>query len=102
MKHIESLEEFKSVVLDSTVPVLVDFYAEWCAPCKAMSPVFEATAAEFGDTVRCVKVDVDTAPAIAGEYGVMSIPTFIAFVNGEPKATHNGRCSADELKALVA
>jgi thioredoxin 1 len=75
---------FEAEVIQSETPVLVDFWAEWCQPCKMMAPVLEQVAAEQQDSLRVAKVDVDENPDYAGRYGVMSIPTLILFKGGQP------------------
>ena len=77
---------FDAEVLQATEPVLVDFYADWCGPCKMMSPLVEAMAASYEGKLKVCKLNVDDAQATAGKYGVMSIPTFIFFKDG--KAVH--------------
>ena len=88
--------EFEEKVLKSDVPVLVDFWAEWCGPCKAIGPSVEQLAAEYAGKARVFKLDVDADPAIASQYGVMSIPALLVFKGGKvvdqmvgaaPKAT---------------
>lgn len=79
--HINDAQ-FEAEVLQSSIPVLVDFYAEWCGPCKMAAPVLDELSVEFKDKVKIVKVDVD-ANQIAGQYGVMSIPTVIMFNQGK-------------------
>ena len=76
-------ENFETDVLKSEQPVLIDFYADWCGPCKMMAPVIEEIAAEFAGTVKVGKLNVDESPATAGKYRVMSIPTFLIVKNGE-------------------
>lgn len=76
-------ENFETEVLKSEQPVLIDFYADWCGPCKMMSPVIEEIAAEYAGTVKVGKLNVDESPATAGKYRVMSIPTLLFVKNGK-------------------
>ena len=77
--------EFESVVLKSDKPVLVDFWAEWCTPCKMVAPILEEISTENGDKIRIVKVDVDANPGLARQFDVMSIPTMLLFKDGQPE-----------------
>ena len=81
---------FEAEVLASERPVIVDFWAEWCGPCHAVSPVLERIAEERAAELRLVKVNIDEEPALAQRYGVMSIPTIVLFDGGEPKAAAIG------------
>jgi thioredoxin 1 len=81
---------FEAEVLASERPVMVDFWAEWCGPCHAVSPVLERIAEERAAELRLVKVNIDEEPALAQRYGVMSIPTILLFEGGEPKAAAIG------------
>lgn len=79
----DDLASFKREVLDSTVPVVVDFWAAWCGPCRAVSPEVEALANEYGSAIKVVKVDVDANQAVAGTYGIRGIPTIGLFEAGK-------------------
>lgn len=98
--HVNS-ENFEKEVLEESKTVLVDFYAEWCGPCKMMSPVVDKLAEELGDAVKVCKINVDEAQNIAVNYNVMSIPTFIVFKNGEPVKKAVGVQSESELRGLI-
>lgn len=92
--------DWQAKVLDSTEPVLVDFFATWCGPCRMMAPVIDEIATEHAGKVNVYKIDVDQAPDIAAKYGVMSIPTFIVFKGGEPAAKTLGAQSKENILAL--
>ncbi|TML19490.1 MAG: thioredoxin [Actinobacteria bacterium] len=81
---------FEQEVLQSETPVLVDFWAEWCGPCHAVSPVLEKIAEERKDELKLVKVNIDVEQGLSLKYGVMSIPTMILFKDGEPAAAAIG------------
>ena len=76
--------EFEAVVLKSSKPVLVDFWATWCAPCRMIAPIVESLAIEMGDRVQVMKMDIDQNPQTPGTLGIMSIPTLIMFKDGRP------------------
>ena len=81
---------FEQEVLKSSEPVLVDFFAEWCGPCKAMAPALDAVANELKGKVKIVKVDVDQNPSVTMNYGVQAMPTLLLFKNGTVAAQHTG------------
>ncbi len=94
---------FQSEVIDSSVPVLVDFWAEWCGPCKMIGPVIDQVAAEVGDTAKVGKVNVDEARNLAVQYNIRSIPLLLFFKNGEVKDQIVGASvTKDQLKAKLA
>jgi thioredoxin 1 len=90
MANAVSDNTFEQEVLKSTEPVLVDFFAEWCGPCKAMAPALEQVAKEMQGKVKVVKLDVDQNPAVTGKYGIRAMPTLILFKNGQVTAQHTG------------
>lgn len=81
---------FEQEVLKSEEPVLVDFHAQWCGPCKAMAPALDQVATELAGKVKIVKVDVDENPKVTGTYGIRAMPTLILFKGGEVAAQHTG------------
>ena len=81
---------FETDVLQSDKPVIVDFWAEWCGPCKQIAPALEEIAAEYGDKLTVAKINIDENPSTPGKYGVRGIPTLMLFKNGEVAATKVG------------
>ncbi len=90
-------ENFEKEVLESNEPVLIDFYATWCGPCKMMSPIVEEIAKELEGKIKVFKVDTDEEQDLAIKYGIMSIPTFMVFKNGKVEKTAVGMRDKEEL-----
>lgn len=88
-------------VTSSSTPVLVDFWAEWCGPCKAIAPVLGELAGELAGKLKIVKVDVDTSPELAGQFGIRSIPTLLLFKGGTVAAQMVGSMSKAQLRAKL-
>ncbi|MGN0136401.1 thioredoxin [Anaerotignum sp.] len=97
MKQVKS-NEFRTEVLESKVPVLVDFSATWCGPCQMMGPVLEQMSAEYEGKAKIVKVDIDESMDLAQKYQIMSVPNMIFFKNGEPADAVVGAVPAAYLK----
>ena len=102
-KNVQSFtdDNFEADVLGSGTPVLVDFTATWCGPCKALAPIVEKLADEYEGKVRVGKLDIDDAPGVAAKYGVRSVPTVMVFKNGQKVAQHVGLTNRDKLVALL-
>ena len=101
MNLITNKNNFEETILKSKTPILVDFYADWCTPCKMMSPIIEEVSNEFKGKITVLKINIDECPYIAQKYSVMSIPTIILFKNGEATKTSVGVTSKEKLVEMV-
>ncbi len=102
-EHIVNVSEasFEQDVLKSELPVLVDFWAEWCGPCKMIAPVLDEVSKEYGGRLKVCKVNVDDHGAIAAKYGVRGIPTLLLLKGGKVEATKVGALSKSQLTAFI-
>jgi len=98
--HISD-DSFETDVINSDVPVLLDFWAEWCGPGKAIAPILDEIATEYGDRVRIAKINIDHNRQTPMKYGVRGIPTLILFKNGAPQAQQVGLVAKSKLAALL-
>jgi len=101
VKHASD-SDFSTMVLQEVKPTLVDFWAPWCGPCRAIGPILEELAVEYNERVNIVKVNIDDNPATAARYGIQSIPTLIFIKNGQVQETKIGLLSKNQLAELLS
>ena len=101
MEYRFTTENFNKEVINSDLPVLVDFYADWCGPCRMMSPVVAEMAEKYAGKLKVGKVNTDNDPALAGQFGVMSIPSFFFIKNGRVVNSAIGGMSKNALEAKI-
>ena len=94
-------DNFEAEVLQQETPVLVDFWAEWCGPCKMIAPILDEIATEYGDRLRVAKLNIDENPSTPPRYGIRGIPTLMLFKDGNVEATKVGAVSKSQLTAFI-
>ena len=94
-------DQFEADVLGSDKPVLVDYWAEWCGPCKMIAPILDEIATEYGDRIKVCKLDIDANQDTPPKYGIRGIPTLMLFKNGQVEATKVGALSKNQLAAFI-
>jgi thioredoxin 1 len=94
-------ENFEQEVLNADQPAIIDFWAEWCAPCRAIAPIIKELADQYGDQVKIVKMDIDAHPNTPGKYGVRAIPTVLAFKGGQVVDQLQGARPKADFEAMV-
>lgn len=93
--------EFEEQVLKSNLPVLVDFWAPWCGPCKMLTPIVESVSEDFKERLKIVKINIDNNPDVAAKYGIRGIPTLLLFKEGSNVGTHIGMIGKGELENFI-
>lgn len=96
--NVINSSSFQQEVLQSDLPVLVDFFADWCGPCRMLGPILEQLAQQYAGRVKIVKVNVDQSPELAAPFGINSIPALLYFQNGKVKGTSVGLMSKEDLE----
>ena len=94
-------DTFEQEVIKSDIPVVIDLWAPWCGPCKALTPILESVAAEYDGKIKAVKLNIDESPAIAAQYQVMSIPTLLFFKDGKVESQIIGLVGKDKIAGKI-
>lgn len=100
IQHVTD-DTFEPEVLNSEVPVLVDYWAEWCGPCKSIAPILDEVAKEYGERLKVAKINVDENQMVPAKFGIRGIPTLMLFKNGNVEATRVGALSKSQLTAFL-
>jgi len=100
IQHVTD-DTFEPEVLNSEVPVLVDYWAEWCGPCKSIAPILDEVAKEYGERLKIAKINVDENQLVPAKFGIRGIPTLMLFKNGNLEATRVGALSKSQLTAFL-
>ena len=93
--------KFNDLIMESEKPVLVDFYADWCGPCKSLSPVISEIASEYSDKIKVIKINVDRNPQISNTYNISGIPTLMIFHKGTIKWRQSGLIPGEEIRRII-
>ncbi len=101
MEKVLTPEEFKSTIESAEKPILVDFFATWCGPCKMLAPILEEIEKELSESLEVIKIDIDKCSDLAREYNVMSVPTVMVFVGGEQKSREVGFMPKDKILDMI-
>jgi thioredoxin 1 len=99
--HYVTDANFEAEVVQSAIPVLVDYWAEWCGPCKMIAPILDEIASEYGERLKVAKLNIDENQIIPPKYGIRGIPTLMLFKKGVPEATKVGALSKSQLTAFI-
>ena len=94
-------QDFEAEILNSDKPVIIDFWAEWCAPCRQIAPILKDLADEYGDRVKVVKMDIDSNPKTPGDYGIRAIPTILSFKDGKVVEQLQGARPKKDFEAAI-
>ena len=100
IQHVTD-DTFEPEVLNSEIPVLVDYWAEWCGPCKSIAPILDEVAKEYGERLKVAKINVDENQRVPAKFGIRGIPTLMLFKNGNLEATRVGALSKSQLTAFL-